>query len=140
MALYQPIYDKRVPVISGDEDVILTEEEESAIPEEALQSKEGEKGIPGFWLQALGQNDDIQGFITEEDIPLMEKIKDITVKYNEDFTSFLHFTSPSYEYIEQQELQKTYTVSPDLFDEESPTLTGNDCTEIIWKAGKDLRR
>ncbi len=139
MALYQPIYDKRVPVISGDEDVKLTEEEEKAIPEEALESKDGQKGIPGFWLQALGQNEDIREFIEEEDLPLMEKLKDITVTYNENFDSFtLTFCFHPNEYMEQTELKKTYTVSPDLIDEESPALTGIDYTEIKWKAGKDL--
>ena len=139
MALYQPVYDKRVPVISGDVAVTLTEEEESAIPDEALESKDGEKGILGFWLQALGQNEDVSQFITEEDIPLMEKIKDITVNYNEDYTSFtLTFFFEANEYMEQTELSKKYTVTPDLLDEEAPSLTGNEGTEISWKAGKDL--
>ena len=37
-----------------------------------------------------------------------------------------------------QTLVKSYTVSPDLLDEKSPTLTEHSTSEINWKPGKNL--
>jgi hypothetical protein len=35
-------------------------------------------------------------------------------------------------------LTKKYTVSPDLLDEKAPALTDTSCSEVEWKAGKNL--
>lgn len=37
-----------------------------------------------------------------------------------------------------QTLVKQYTVSPDLLDEKAPSLSDTSCSEINWKAGKNL--
>jgi hypothetical protein len=38
----------------------------------------------------------------------------------------------------EQTLTKKYTVSPDLLDEKAPALTDTSCSEVEWKAGKNL--
>lgn len=56
----------------------------------------------------------------------MEAISNITCEYNEDYTSFtLAFFFDENPYFANNVLKKTYTVSPDLLDEKSPTLTGH---------------
>jgi nucleosome assembly protein 1-like 1 len=136
-ALNQPIYDKRVPIISGEQAPVLTKEEEDGLPDDAPDSDQ--KGIPGFWLQALGQHQELQNWITEEDIPLLQCIKDIKVTYNDDYTSFtITFFFSQNDYMEETELSKVYTVTDLLDESEAPALTGNDGTDITWKAGMDL--
>jgi nucleosome assembly protein 1-like 1 len=60
--------------------------------EKAAEDKEEEapevKGIPGFWLTCLTSHPSIGELITEEDIPALESLTDITCAYDETFTSF----------------------------------------------------
>ena len=46
------------------------------------------KGIPGFWLTCLTSHPAVSELITNEDLPALEALADITCAYNEDFTSF----------------------------------------------------
>jgi nucleosome assembly protein 1-like 1 len=136
-ALYKPLYDKRVPLISGEEAPKLSEEDESNIPEDAPDGGDA-KGIPGFWLQALGQHPDISDYIAEEDLPLMQQITDISVTYSEDYSQFsVIFKFNENEFMEETELKKTYTVAPNIV-EENATVTDFKGTEIHWKPGKNL--
>jgi nucleosome assembly protein 1-like 1 len=53
------------------------------------------KGIPGFWLTCLTSHPTIGELITEEDVPAIEHLTDITCDYDETFTSFtltFHFS------------------------------------------------
>ena len=136
-ALYKPLYDKRVPLISGEVAPQLSEDDESNIPKDAPDGGD-RKGIPGFWLQALGQNPDIAEFIDDEDLPLMQEIADVSVTYSEDYSQFtIIFKFNENEYVQETKLTKTYTIEPDILDDSS-TLTGSEGTEIHWKPGKNL--
>jgi Nucleosome assembly protein (NAP) len=108
-------------------------------PEEPADDGEKLKGIPGFWAQCLVNHPAIQDIITQEDIPALESITNITCDYNEDYTSFtLSFYFAENEFFTNTLLKKTYMVSPDLLDEKSPVLTGHETSEIEWKPSKNL--
>jgi hypothetical protein len=54
----------------------------------------------------------------------MEAMTDIKCEYNDTYVSFtLSFFFSENPYFSNEVLTKTYTVSPDLLDEKSPTLT-----------------
>jgi hypothetical protein len=55
----------------------------------------------------------------------------ITAIFSPDCAQLSSFLSP-------QTLTKKYTVSPDLLDEKAPALTDTSCSEVEWKAGKNL--
>lgn len=78
------VIQKRTQIISGEVDVPAEADDEDA--------EEGEtsdvKGIPGFWLTCLTSHPSTSELVTEEDIPAMECITDITCAYDETFTSF----------------------------------------------------
>ena len=46
------------------------------------------KGIPGFWLTCLTSHPTIGELITEDDIPCLEALSDVTCSYDADFKSF----------------------------------------------------
>ena len=48
----------------------------------------GTVGIPGFWLTCLTSHPSISELITEEDVPALEHLTDITCAYDDNFTSF----------------------------------------------------
>ena len=57
----------------------------------------------------------------------MEAITNITCEINEDYTSFtLSFFFEENPFFTNTVLKKTYTVSPDLLDEKSPSLIGHE--------------
>ncbi|RYG58564.1 hypothetical protein EON64_21185 [archaeon] len=51
-------------------------------------SAENVRGVPGFWMTALTGHPITASLITEEDIPLLEKLRDITADYSEGLDSF----------------------------------------------------
>jgi nucleosome assembly protein 1-like 1 len=51
------------------------------------------KGIPSFWLTALSTHPTIGSLVTEEDVPALDALADVSCSYADDFTSFtLTFT------------------------------------------------
>ena len=46
------------------------------------------KGVPQFWLQALGNHPLIADLMQEEDVAALEFLRDISVVYNETYTNF----------------------------------------------------
>jgi len=148
--LKKPMFEKRAQIIAGTIPV-------EAIPKESEEGAEGEAatgaaaeeeeeesedvGIPNFWLQAMVQSNDCNEFITEEDVPALKHLKDITVDYNDSYTSFtLTFHFSENEFFTNTTLTKSYTVSPDLIDDQAPELDETVGSEILWKAGKDLTK
>ncbi len=102
-------------------------------------TEEDVKGVPEFWSQCLLQHPSTGDIISEDDMPLLEKLNNITCTYDETYTEFtLHFHFGDNEYFTNKVLTKKYGVSPDLLDDKSPALTLNEGTEIDWKAGKNL--
>ena len=77
--------------------------------------------------------------IQEQDTGLLLALTDISCTYSDSYDSFtLTFKFSENEWIENEELTKTYTVDPDLLTDDSPNLVENIGTEIKWKQGKDL--
>lgn len=138
--LKAPLWDKRFQVTSGAVEVetLLPGEEPGAVPE---PESEEEKivGIPGFWLQCIQNSNTIAQTITDEDQAALEFLKDIRCEYNEDMSGFkLVFVFDENPFFTNQELTKSYTVSPDLLDEKAPALTDVKSSIINWKDQQNL--
>jgi nucleosome assembly protein 1-like 1 len=105
-----------------------------AVPEGTAEPK----GIPGFWLQCLANVDQIGEILGEEDVAALEALTDVTVDYSEDYATFtISFHFAENEFFTNSVLTKTYTVEPDLFDD-NPTLIKSEGSTIDWKPSKDL--
>lgn len=66
---------------------------------EQAEEKSDIKGIPGFWLTCLTSHPAIGELVTEEDVPAIEHLTDVTCAYDDDFTSFtltFHFSENEY--------------------------------------------
>ena len=136
--LKQVVVDKRQKIVSGEVDV-PAEADESPEGEEEEEESADVKGIPGFWLTILTSHPSIGELVTEEDIPALEHLTDVTVTYGEAFEEFtLTFHFKENEFFSNKTLVKRYEVSPDLLDEKAPALSGVDGSVIEWKAGKNL--
>ena len=100
---------------------------------ELEDGEDTEKGIPQFWLNCLHNNSLVGSMITEDDLYALEKLTDITVEYDENYTSFvLSFHFDENEFFTNRVLTKKYSVTPDLLDERAPTLDLNEGTEVSW--------
>lgn len=87
----------------------------------------------------MSAHPNIGELITEDDLPALAGLNNITVEYSDDFTTFtLHFHFKENEFFSNTVLTKKYTVSPDLLDEKNPNLSEIDTTKIEWKDGKNL--
>eukprot|EP00128_Syssomonas_multiformis_P003258 Colp12_sorted_trinity150504_noHs@27579 len=135
----QAVIEKRRAIVAGEVDVPAEAEEESGEKGEEEEEASDVKGIPGFWLTILTSHPSIGEMITDEDIPALEHLTDLTVAYGEAFEEFtLTFHFKENEFFSNKTLVKRYEVSPDLLDEKAPALSGVDGSEIEWKAGKNL--
>jgi hypothetical protein len=114
---------------------------ESEISEEGVltAAKEGSSssehaGIPSFWLTCLSSHPLIGELVTQEDVPALESLINITCDYDEGFTEFtLNFHFTANEFFTNTLLTKKYSVSPDLLDDKSPALMKIEGTVIEWK-------
>lgn len=98
-----------------------------------------EKGVPSFWLTALSSHPVIGELITQDDVPALEALNDITVSYDDEFKSFtLSFHFAANDFFTNEVLTKKYFVEPDLLDDRSPALMKIEGSEINWKQGKNL--
>merc|ERR1711871_681071 len=97
------------------------------------------KGIPNFWFQALSNFHSTAEYIQPEDFEDLEALKDIRCELNETYTGFSIILSfEENEYFTNLELRKDYVVSPDLLEENYPSLESATGTEIDWKSDKNL--
>lgn len=60
----------------------------SSICFHVVEDVDAEKGIPNFWLQAFGNHPIIADIICEHDIPALGFLTNVSVAYNEDYTTF----------------------------------------------------
>jgi nucleosome assembly protein 1-like 1 len=133
-----PLFEKRNAIILGDFEPPITEDNTDEGEIEGQVEGE-EKGIPGFWLQCLGNHPSCGDFITEDDVSALEALTDLQCVYDESYSSFtLTFTFAENDYFTNETLTKKYTVEPDLLSDASPALVGNVGSEIDWKEGKSL--
>lgn len=135
----QALYENRRQIISGEVEVPDVKEEGEEEPAAAAEDEEQPKGVPEFWSTVLSVHPAINEYITEDDVPALSKLTDISCALAEDYTSFtLTFHFAENEYFSNATLTKKYEVMPDLLDDQSPTLKGTEGCEIQWKAGKNL--
>lgn len=89
------LYEARRAIVVGEVDVPdlpSVEGEEAEVEEVAAEPEEPAKGIPDFWAQVLNSHPQIGSYITEEDLPALQALTNITCTYDEEFKSFtLHF-------------------------------------------------
>jgi len=137
--LKQVVIEKRRQIVAGEFEPPVEADETSGEKGDAEEEHSDIKGIPGFWLTILTSHPSIGELVTEEDIPALEHLTDVTVEYGarfEEFTLTFHFKEN--EFFSNATLKKRYEVSPDLLDEKAPALSGVDGSVIEWKAGKNL--
>eukprot|EP01031_Cornospumella_fuschlensis_P041925 gene41925-51179_t len=128
LARKEQLYAQRKAIVTGEQDVETT-------PEDNAVSEENVKGVTNFWFNVLDTHPGLSSLIAEEDIPLLEKLSDITVEYSEKFDSFtLAFHFDENEFISNKVLTKKYVVSPDLLEEQAPDLVECEASEVQWKA------
>lgn len=139
IARRQELYESRRQIVNGEVEVPDVPREEGEGEATEAEDEAPVVGIPQFWPTVLSVHPAINEYITEEDIPALEKITDVTVAYADDFTSFtLSFHFSENEFFSNSVLTKKYEVVPDLLDDQSPTLKSTEGCEIAWKAGKNL--
>mmetsp|Transcript_39292 Transcript_39292/g.68044 ORF Transcript_39292/g.68044 Transcript_39292/m.68044 type:complete len:417 (-) Transcript_39292:112-1362(-) len=137
--LKQVVIEKRRQIVAGEFEPPVEASETAGEKGDAEEEHSDVKGIPGFWLTILTSHPSIGELVTEEDIPALEHLTDVTVEYGarfEEFTLTFHFKEN--EFFSNATLKKRYEVSPDLLDEKAPALSGVDGSVIEWKAGKNL--
>lgn len=135
-----PVYEQRRKVVNGLVEVEVEAGQPEDAPAPASEPEEGAdlKGIPGFWLQCLGNHPVTSDFIQEDDAPLLSAIEDIKVEYDEEYTTFtITFEFAENEYITNRVLTKKYTLT-DILDERAPELVEIESSDIVWKEGKNL--
>ena len=95
-------------------------------------------GLSSFWLKAIANHPVISSGISADDLPVLALLKDITVTYNEEYTSFtLNFffdTNPNFT---NKVLSKTYVIAPDLINED-PNIADISGAEIAWNPNLNL--
>jgi hypothetical protein len=139
--LTKPLYGKRADIILGkmDEDIAKENEGEGDNEKDGGAGQEEKvKGIPQFWVCALGHMDVVAGLITEQDVDCLEHLEDITCVNDENgegFTLDFHF-APN-DYFENKVLTKKYEV-PNLLLGDEPILKNVEGCEINWKSGQSL--
>lgn len=155
--LTKPLYEKRHDVVLGKLDDVIAKEYEEAkakadaeggsVPADearedqnavADKSEQKSKGIPQFWVCALGNMEVVAVLLTERDIDCLEHLEDIKCEdfeNGEGFTLYFHF-SPN-DYFENTVLTKKYEV-PNLLLADEPILKDVAGCEIKWKPGRAL--
>lgn len=139
LSLYQPLYEKRSGIISGEipvEDRDQGEKSDTEVTEvtEVTESSEAttkskveneaseDNGIPDFWLTALQNHDYFQLLITERDAEVLKHLKDIRYEFLDGKDGFrLIFEFRENEFFHQTVLYKTYKLD-DMFLMDEPTL------------------
>jgi len=133
----QEVLELRNKIISGEEDVPDEPGTLAVVPPDGAE--EPLTGIPGFWLTCLSSHPSVGELITEEDMPALEQLKDISVSYDEGFTSYsLTFHFDENDFFTNSTLTKKYIISPSLLDDKAPSLSDLEGCDIDWKEGKNL--
>jgi len=149
-ALYAPLYSRRSAIVKGEsepapEELVEEKKEEKQEKPAEKESKKEEpkdetvKGIPEFWVETLKHHEEFGAFITDKDEEALKHLIDLKVAEVPDSQhSFsLEFYFSDNEFFEDKLIKKTYVLVKDPSDGEV-MYDHVDCTEIKWKAGKNL--
>mmetsp|Transcript_435 Transcript_435/g.624 ORF Transcript_435/g.624 Transcript_435/m.624 type:complete len:339 (-) Transcript_435:1600-2616(-) len=129
-SLCQPLYQQRAKIIAGETD------DEIAADSPAEAADDGSpKGIPQFWVCAIGHNETISDLLTEEDVDCLEYLSDIRCNEYSDGKGFVlefHF-QPENPYFSNSVLTKRYDV-PNMLLADEPLLKNVEGCTIDWKS------
>lgn len=162
---YTNLYERRKKIIAGEyepneEECKKGEDEESddECPDDAMDGiklppsfPEDVKGVPEFWLTVLKSAQCTDALIEDHDEPLLCKLKDVTLTYDneksvEGFIGFtLNFWFEPNEYFEETVLKKEYKLrlTPDkdeILTYEGPEIVQAQGTTITWKKDKNVTK
>lgn len=161
--LYQPLNDKRKTIINGDYEPSDVEsqfksdnEEDSEDDEEAAKLKssinhlkslpkydENVSGIPDFWLTIFRHSDLLSDMIQTHDEPILKKLQDIKIKYDEAMSYTLEFHFAPNDHFTDTVLTKKYYLRCKIDGNEPFAFEGPEiykCTgcTINWKPGQNI--
>lgn len=147
--LYAPVDQERALIVRGVREPTAEELagfEDSGIEEvDAAQNDDDLKGIPCFWLTALGMHPNLAEAVEDADHDLLCSLVDIRSTHLPNRPGFrLEFEFAPNDYFENKVLTKEYYL--DEPEEDTPAhLAGDDYvfdyavgTDIKWKEGKNL--
>jgi nucleosome assembly protein 1-like 1 len=139
--LYQPLFDERKETIAGKYDREIdakAKEDGNENEEEDAQETLDIKGIPQFWVCAMGHMEAVAELITEADVDCLENLTDVQCIDDEDGMGFaLEFHFKPNTYFSNTVLRKKYTI-PNLLLDDEPILKNVEGDEIKWKEGMCL--
>ena len=134
--LYQPLFDERKETIAGKFDREIdakAKEDGNENEEEDAQETLDIKGIPQFWVCAMGHMEAVAELITEADVDCLENLTDVKCIDDEDGMGFaLEFHFKPNPYFTNTVLRKKYTI-PNLLLDDEPILKNVEGDEINWK-------
>lgn len=149
---YEPLYERRKAIISGDQEPTAEEvelgEEIEAENELADEAEDAEKddeeeedeeedsttGIPSFWLTSLENLTAVSDTITERDSEVLQYLKDIRMEYLDTPGFELIFEFDQNPYFSNQVLTKTYHYQAELGYSGDFVYDHADGCEINWKS------
>lgn len=151
---YDPFYEKRRTIISGDYQPSETEgkwaldETEETVEDKVLPVENGdeeEKGIKNFWLETLQSFRITSEIIQDYDEEILGYLQDVQVKLfdKKPYGYTLEFYFAENPFLSDKMLTKTYTLKTEVdpkdpFAYDGPDLeTAVGCT-INWKEGKNV--
>ncbi|KAM4721537.1 nucleosome assembly protein 1-like 4 [Rhinophrynus dorsalis] len=161
--LYQPLFDQRRVIVTGevepsdaecewssdheDEDKLSADvKNKLALSEKATSDEGSSKGVPDFWLTIFRNVDMINISLQEHDETILKHLQDVKVKFSDpgkpmSFTLEFHF-EPN-DYFTNSVLTKTYKMksepdSTDPFSFEGPEIMACEGCTIDWKKGKNV--
>lgn len=131
--LYEPLYSKRYEIVTGVVEVDGITKGGDETPETPAEQKE--KGVPGFWLNAMKNNEILAGEIQKRDEEALKYLKNIEWCRIDDRKGFkIEFSFDTNPFFKNSVLAKTYH----MIDENDPILEKSIGTEIEWYPGKCL--
>eukprot|EP00633_Aureoumbra_lagunensis_P002689 CAMPEP_0197286242 /NCGR_PEP_ID=MMETSP0890-20130614/1706_1 /TAXON_ID=44058 ORGANISM="Aureoumbra lagunensis, Strain CCMP1510" /NCGR_SAMPLE_ID=MMETSP0890 /ASSEMBLY_ACC=CAM_ASM_000533 /LENGTH=388 /DNA_ID=CAMNT_0042754461 /DNA_START=26 /DNA_END=1192 /DNA_ORIENTATION=+ len=140
-----PILEARSKVVKGELEPEITEEDKKTIaqakvadPVTETEEKNIIRGVPDFWLGALGRNEACEALLEEDDIDALKYLVDVRCIDFDDMKGFtLEFEFVQNPYFTNSILTKTYHV-PNLIDANGqPELEKISGCKIDWKNPND---
>lgn len=131
---YQVLFEKRRAIVTGEVDPPKDEPKWKVEPEEENHEDMPEfakllekvkdipantKGIPNFWLTIFRNTEILSEMVQEHDEPVLQKLRDITIKYDDEHSYTLEFHFDKNEYFTNEVLTKQYFLKSAL-DEDFP--------------------
>ncbi|XP_072278292.1 nucleosome assembly protein 1-like 4 isoform X2 [Pyxicephalus adspersus] len=162
-ALYEPLFEKRMCIVTGgveptddecewhsggeeEDKEKLSEDVKNKMTISDTPSAEDIKGIPDFWLTIFKNVDMITISLQEHDEPILKHLQDVKVKFSgpgQPMAFTLEFLFGPNEFFTNQVLTKTYKMksepdSADPFSFEGPEIIDCEGCTIDWKKGKNV--